>query len=113
EKLPYHRGMIYAFYLDNRIKDLHEDKSLDDLMRDILDVCHRKGDAKFDHFLFKDFLRKYTNSQEKVYFYLYIERGKLIDFEGKLPKGLALTDHKGIPAFKITDEKELGPFLLR
>ncbi|MEO1216578.1 MAG: hypothetical protein AAFY45_23795 [Bacteroidota bacterium] len=113
EKLPYRRGMIYAFHLDNIIKQRYEDKSLDDMMREILDRCHRLGDAKFDHNLFKDLLDKYLGTNAMKAFEKYIVRGKVIDLKISIPKGIKHNTKRGIPVLSISDPEKIEKFLVR
>lgn len=75
EKVPYDRGAIFAFFLDQKI--IGESKglySLDDVMRKLLENSHRK----VDHQYFVNTVNKYCKQSIQSYFIDFIENGKLI-----------------------------------
>jgi predicted metalloprotease with PDZ domain len=92
KKLPYRRGCLYAFYLDNQIRTLSNgEHNLDDLMRDILRQCMSDPDQTLSQSYFVKQLRKYAGRKSAKEFKRFIERGELIDFVSKsanLPAGL-------------------------
>lgn len=90
EKLPYRRGCLYAFYLDNLIRERSGgEKNLDQFMRDILAETRKNPNQKLDHVFFKKMLQPYGVKVSAVTFDRFIERGKTINFrKTKLPAGL-------------------------
>jgi predicted metalloprotease with PDZ domain len=90
EKLPYRRGCLYAFYLDNLIREQSKGaKNLDQLMRQILAAVEQDTDEKLDHDFFLKILLPYAGKASKKTFKRYIEQGKPIDFrKSQLPAGL-------------------------
>jgi predicted metalloprotease with PDZ domain len=90
EKLPYRRGCLYAFYLDNLIREKSKgEKNLDQLMRQILAAMEQDPDEKLDHAFFIKILRPYAGKASEKAFKRYIEQGKPIDFrKSQLPAGL-------------------------
>ncbi len=93
EKLPYRRGCLYAFYLDNQLREKSKGQSgLDDLMRHILVAMEQDPGKKLDHVFFKKILKKRLGKKGVRDFEKYIEQGVLIDFtQTPLPKGLQAT----------------------
>ena len=90
EKLPYQRGCLYAFYLDNQIREkTHGRKNLDDFMRHLLKAIEAKPGQKLDHAFFLKNLKPYLGKKAVADFKRYIENGERIDFQKvKLPLGL-------------------------
>jgi len=90
EKLPYRRGCLYAFYLDNLIREKSGgQKNLDGLMRLILTETNRNPAQKMDQGFFTTCLRKYAGGNLKHQFKQFIEQGSPIDFrKTKLPEGI-------------------------
>ncbi|MBL4604911.1 MAG: hypothetical protein JKY02_04405 [Flavobacteriaceae bacterium] len=81
EKLPYRRGALFAFYLDNKIKqDSNGAKSLDDLMLELKEDA-LKNQQRITHSYFISKANKYLNEDLKPFFDLHIESGKLYDLE--------------------------------
>ena len=81
QKIPYRRGAIFAFWLDNQIlKKSNYTKSLDDLMREILKVCTTEN-RKFSDELFLDMAQKYLDKDISSFFQKHIINGE--DFEFK------------------------------
>lgn len=109
EKLPYRRGLIYAFDLDNQIRQTSK-KSLDDMMREILQQCFLKKKQKLSHELFLSILKNYLGEKSKTDFDTYIEEGKLLDLSEDLPKGLGMEMKDSIPQLKI-NENDISKFL--
>lgn len=81
EKIPYRRGAIFAFWLDNKImKASNYSKSLDDLMRAILGKCQSENLLLSDE-LFLEEAMKFTNNEDISYeFQKYILNGEDITF---------------------------------
>ena len=81
QKLPYRRGALFAFYLDQKIKqDNNGEKSLDDVLLDF------KNDAiqsqqKITHPYFIATVNKYLKEDVKPFFDKHIEHGELYDLE--------------------------------
>jgi predicted metalloprotease with PDZ domain len=79
EKIPYLRGAIFAFWLDNQIlKENNYTKSLDDLMRDVLKTCTTEN-RKFSDELFLEIVQNYLNKDVTYFFQKHIING--VDFE--------------------------------
>ena len=79
EKLPYLRGALFAFYLDQKIKqDTNGEKSLDDLMRDFKD----NAEQKITHPYFIETANTYLKEDITPFFNAHIEQGKLLDLNG-------------------------------
>lgn len=99
EKIPYRRGAIFAFWIDNQIlKKSNYTKSLDDLMREILNICKTQN-RKFTDDLFLDISQKYLNEDITYFFQKHIINGEdfelknedliedfKIEYENKIPK---------------------------
>lgn len=80
-KLPYRRGALFAFYLDNKIKqDSKGEKSLDDLMLAIKDDAI-KNKQKITHSYFIKKANVFLNEDLKPFFEKHIENGKLFDMK--------------------------------
>jgi predicted metalloprotease with PDZ domain len=92
EKLPYQRGCLYAFFLDNSIrKRSNGAQNLDNLMRDILADCVKNPSLKLSNDYFAKKIRPIVGKKGVRDFKKYIEHGKLIDFsKTDLPEGLAV-----------------------
>lgn len=79
QKLPYRRGAVLAFYLDNKIKqDTNGDKSLDDVLLDFKNDA-LKSEQKITHSYFIKTVNKYLKDDFKPFFDTHIEEGKLYD----------------------------------
>ncbi len=105
EKIPYRRGAIFAFWLDNQIlKQSDFKKSLDDLMRDILRICTTE-DKKFTDELFLSVAEKYLDKDISYFFQKHILNGLDIELKNEdLIDDFKVEFSKKIP--KITSEKE-------
>jgi predicted metalloprotease with PDZ domain len=92
EKLPYRRGCLYAFYLDNLIRESSKgDKSLDDFMRQLLTDITANPNQKLDHPFFLKTLQPFLGKGAKKDFKRFIEAGELINFQKTLlPAGLTV-----------------------
>jgi len=102
EKLPYRRGLLYAFLIDTQIKEQSQyTKILDYLMRELLAMALKDENMRLNSSVFKQLLSKYLFNNALADFETYIINGQLIDFTGKLPEGLSLEIQNNIPLFKI------------
>ena len=91
EKIPYRRGAIFAFWLDNQIlKKSNHSKSLDDVMRDILQICISEKRSFSDELLL-EVAQKYLNNDITYFFQKHVING--VDIE--------LTNNDLIDDFKI------------
>jgi len=78
-KLPYRRGAVYAFYLDEKIKsDSEGTLSLDDVMLQLLDDAENDG-KKITHEHFIKTVNEFTLEDISTEFEAFIENGELID----------------------------------
>ncbi|OCA77439.1 peptidase [Chryseobacterium artocarpi] len=108
EKVPYRRGAIFAFWLDNQIMlKTNGQKSLDDLMREMLKICTEKK-VKFTDELFLNLAEKYLEKDITYFFQKHIINGEDIDLvKEKWMDGIdfQITDH--IPQIQIDRNKEV------
>ncbi len=90
EKLPYQRGCVYAFFLDNQIRTATKGRiNLDKVMLEILHAMVAKPGKKLDHDFFKKTIKKYVGKKGVKDFERYIEQGVPIQFDQlPLPEGL-------------------------
>nr|WP_321233733.1 hypothetical protein [uncultured Psychroserpens sp.] len=80
-KLPYRRGAILAFYLDQKIKqDSHGEFSLDNVLLDFKNDAIT-NDQKIKHPYFISTVNKYLKNDLKPFFDTHIEKGKLYNLE--------------------------------
>lgn len=81
EKIPYRRGAIFAFWLDNKImKVSNYTKSLDDLMRTLLEKCKTENKRLSDE-LFLEEAQKFIKREDISYeFQKYIINGEDLVF---------------------------------
>jgi len=81
QKLPYRRGALLAFYLDNKIQqDTKGEKSLDDVLLDFKNAA-LKSEQTISHPYFINTLNTYLNEDFKPFFDKHIENGKLYNLE--------------------------------
>lgn len=109
-KLPYRRGEIFAFYLDNQIRLMSNGKkTLHDLMLDLQEYCNNR--EKGYQLTINDFITVasgYTG-KEKIQSEInrYIINGEPIRFTNDMLTDLfSLTFRGDIPVLGITDEKK-------
>lgn len=96
-KLPYRRGAIFAFYLDNMIKkDSNGKYCLDDLMRDFL--AH--SDKRISHPFFVEMANNYVTEDIEPFFNKHIQDGALFDLR-KLFSDFGLDYHEQAEVFEI------------
>ena len=80
EKLPYRRGMLFAFYLDQQIRAVHSGKkSLDHVMRDLLQAAG-EGES-LSHELFINTANTYLAEDLTPFFERHILEGESIPLE--------------------------------
>ena len=80
EKLPYHRGALFAFILDLKIQKESNNKfSLDDVMREILEQS--KEEILFNEDLFMNAVDKFTEFDYRPFFNTHINKGELMDLQ--------------------------------
>ncbi len=111
EKIPYRRGAIFAFWLDNQmIKQSKGEKSLDDLMRELLATCETKNELFSDE-LFLDLVQKYLNDDLSYFFQKHLINGVDFDFQnGSLIDGFRM-DHSGKVPVLVADPKVWPAYL--
>lgn len=81
QKLPYRRGAILAFCIDQKIKqDSNGEFSLDDVLLDFKNDA-LKSDQKITHPYFIKTVNKYLKKDFKPFFDTHIENGKLYNLE--------------------------------
>lgn len=77
QKLPYRRGALLAFYLDQKIKqDSNGEKSLDNVLLDFKNDAI-KNDQKITHPYFIETVNRYLNEDFQPFFDTHIEKGKI------------------------------------
>lgn len=113
-KLPYRRGLLYAFLIDNQIKEESSySVSLDNLMNDLLHLSLNDNSLRLNKSVFIKNLSMYLNHPEvESDFEQYILEGNLIDFQDKLPNGLSIDYQNNVPIFKL-DMNELSELELK
>lgn len=100
EKLPYRRGMLFAFYLDQQIRAVSDgEKSLDNLMRDLLEEARRSG-ARLNADLFIEKARPYLADDLAPFFETHMEQGVALPLE-ELLTTLGLEYTKGADLFDL------------
>lgn len=108
EKIPYRRGAIFAFWLDNQIMKQYKcTKSLDDLMRDLLKICTTEN-KKFTDELFLNLVETYLNKDISYFFQKHVISG--VDFDLKTEDcidGFQINNINGMPQISVTDELSL------
>src|SRR6056297_51037 len=100
-KLPYWRGTIFAFYLDEKILKASDGKqSLDDVMHQIYADATTKG-QKLTHAYFIEVMNSYWDEGFDVVFKKYIEDGQRMDLA-------TLFEELGLEYSAESDVYELG-----
>lgn len=108
-KLPYRRGLLYAFFIDNQIRQRNDyEKSLDNVMLDLFQMALKDEGFRFNGKVFKQLLAGYLDGSSQSDFEKYIVNGQLIDFSGKLPEGLTIRYKSEIPVFTIKSAVDMG-----
>lgn len=105
EKVPYRRGALFAFWLDNQIiLKSNYTKSLDDLMRDILKECTVKK-LKFTDDLFLTAVEKYLEKGVAYFFQKHVLAGIDIDFKNEQwIEGFEFNIQDSIPVLKASKQ---------
>ncbi|MGN7513288.1 MAG: M1 family aminopeptidase [Allomuricauda sp.] len=100
-KLPYWRGAIFAFYLDQSIQQMSEGKqSLDDVMHQVYADATTK-DQKLTHDYFMGVMDVFWDGDFETVFRKYIEEGQKVDL-------VALFDELELEYSPESDVYELG-----
>lgn len=107
EKLPYYRGCLYAFYLDNQLRTATNGRTnLDAVMLDILQKIRANPLQKLDHSFFKSVIQPHVGKKGIADFEQFIEQGVPIRFKKTpLPEGIEY-DQKDI-VFSSGPSKEV------
>ena len=81
-KLPYWRGAVFAFYLDQKIRETSKGKqSLDDVMHQIYKDAKAK-DQKLTHAYFIKVMQEFLGDDFEAFFQKHIEEGTKVDLYG-------------------------------
>lgn len=100
-KLPYWRGAVFAFYLDQKIRETSKGKqSLDDVMHQIYKDVKAK-DQKLTHAYFIKVMKEFLGDDFEAFFQQHIEEGAKVDLYG-------LFDELGLEYDPMNDIYELG-----
>lgn len=86
EKLPYRRGMLYALYLDQQLRNKDADYTLHDFLLEVYKRT-KSEDIDFSNELFQDLLMEKLDVKEVAKFNKYIIEGRAIpgnDFNGPI-----------------------------
>jgi predicted metalloprotease with PDZ domain len=107
EKIPYRRGAIFAFWLDNQILvKSNYTKSLDDLMKELLQICETEQ-KKFDDELFLDLVQQYLQKDISYFFQKHILDGQDILFEkSDLIEGFTFEVENNLPKLNANKNVE-------
>ncbi|MBV8324912.1 M1 family aminopeptidase [Chryseobacterium sp.] len=108
EKVPYRRGAIFAFWLDNQILlKTGNKKSLDNLMLDLLKKCTGTK-VQFTDEMFLDLAEGYLGSNISYFFQKHIISGQDIDLVNeKWIDGFNFISIDNIPQLQIDSNKTL------
>lgn len=106
EKIPYRRGAIFAFWLDNQILiKSNYTQSLDNLMLDLLKECTEKN-LRFTDELLLDFAQKYLEKDISYFFQKHLLNGEDINLEKEQwIDGFYFEKEKEIPVLKISNSE--------
>lgn len=107
EKIPYRRGAIFAFWLDNKIQlSSNHTKSLDDLMRHLLIKCKTQNIRLTDE-LFLEEVKPFIQSEDISYeFQKYILNGEDLELKSEELLDCFEVEHKdGVPQLVLKGEK--------
>lgn len=103
EKVPYRRGAIFAFWLDNQLKLNNKNESLDDFMRELLAICSVENTFFTDE-LFLDLVEKKLNRDITYFFQKHIINGEPIDWsKEKLIDGVKMEVVDSVPQLVIRE----------
>ncbi|WP_216818544.1 hypothetical protein [Solirubrum puertoriconensis] len=103
ETLAYRRGAVFAFWLDNQIlKKSNYTRSLDNLMRDMLQACRQPG-QKFTDERFLAMVQDYLHQDISAFFQKHILVGADLPLSSAdLLEGFEVETVQGVPTLKIT-----------
>ncbi len=106
EKVPYRRGAIFAFWLDNQILlKSNYTKSLDNLMGDLLKRC-KENKLELSDELVIDMANDYLDKDIAYFFQKHMINGEDIDLvQEKWAEGFTFKADKGIPHLELTNDK--------
>ncbi|ASS47869.1 MAG: peptidase [Candidatus Fluviicola riflensis] len=109
EKLPYRRGTLFAFWLDQQLLVSSNGKtSLDDFMRTLLIHC-TENEVLFTDELFLDLLQQQTGEDWCYFFQKYVISG--VDFDWSkltMADGIALNQTEdGFPQLEFTETESV------
>jgi predicted metalloprotease with PDZ domain len=107
QKLPYWRGCIYAFYLDNQIAlATGQQHSIRDLMLDLKQLVMKRENKMFTNEEFINAVSKFLKHQQvQDAFIRYIEDGNSINFNNSMIiPSIRILDSSGIPVIHIVDK---------
>lgn len=114
-KLPYRRGLLYAFYLDTKIKqNVDDNRSLDDVMRDIL-YKTTTNKVEFNRHVFLEVLDGYKLNDYENDYENFIEQGNPIDLTKLNITGIYFETGK-VPLMHIQEMEatdKISRFLMR
>ncbi|WP_460676812.1 M61 metallopeptidase family protein [Hymenobacter coalescens] len=102
-KLPYRRGALFAFWLDNRIlRQSNYTHSLDDLMRELLRDCRQPGQQFTDERLLA-LAQRYLHEDISYFFQKHILSGADIAWtKADLIEGFDVDTSQPVPLIKAT-----------
>jgi predicted metalloprotease with PDZ domain len=107
EKLPYRRGAMFAFWLDNQIfLKSNSAKSLDDVMRELYGICAKENKLFTDE-LFLELVQKYIGRDISYFFQKHMISA--VDMEWKneeLIPEFKIEMVEGIPVLKLQTSKQ-------
>ncbi|WP_157517983.1 M1 family aminopeptidase [Flagellimonas lutaonensis] len=108
-KLPYYRGALFAFILDQKIqKQTDNRQSLDDVMRQILKDATKKG-QKLTHDYFLQVMGKYLGKDFNTFFEIHIVQGRplpLADFFDELGLDFERETQLFEMGFELSDDRK-------
>lgn len=107
EKIPYRRGALFAFWLDQQILVKSGGKlSLDDFMRELLLQCEQ-NDVRFTDELFLELTQKYLDQDISYFFQKHVLSGVDIDWtKADLIEGFEIHTTEGFPQLIFSGEAE-------
>ncbi|RKE94803.1 M61 family metallopeptidase [Ichthyenterobacterium magnum] len=109
QKLPYRRGLTYAFLIDMQIKLKSNYKhSLDNVMLDLLAIAKSDSSMRLNNEVFKKMLLKYLGKNSIKEFNKHILEGKLITFKEQIVSGLEIKNEQSIPQFVLSNKVDIA-----
>ena len=107
QKLPYRRGMLYAFFIDNQIKKRnHNEISLDNMMKELKGLAETEVNFRVGADSFKELLVQYLDDTAAQDFDKYILEGSFIESDNLLVDGLEIISEDNYPQFKLAENSE-------